>query len=140
MSFCKNTANDELKLLKAEQGVYSLLGLCQKAGRLVSGGDAVIKALATGQVRVLLIAEDLSENSQKKLKIALLQLNKKAAAQLKIRQLGTKERLGLAAGKPPRGIWAVCDENFADGMSRKLDLLAEVGRAAALTCELKPVK
>lgn len=137
MSLCKNTPNKELAILKAEQGVYSLLGLCQKAGRLTSGSDAVVKALAAGQVRVLLVADDLSENSRKKLKAALAQLNKKAAAQLKIRQFGNKERLGLAAGKPPRGVWAVCDENFADGIAKKLDLLAESELAVALNIELK---
>lgn len=137
MSFCKNTANDELKLLKAEQGVYTLLGLCQKSGRLTGGGDAVIKVLTAGQVRVLLVAEDLSDNSRKKLKIALSQLSGKAAKQLKIWQFGTKESLGLSAGKPPRGIWAVCDENFADGIAKKLDLLVAAERAVALSLELK---
>lgn len=137
MSFCKNTANDELARLKAERGVYSLLGLCQRSGRLVSGSDAVIKTLVGGQTRILLVAEDLSENSRKKLRLALAQLNKQAAARLQIWQFGTKERLGLAAGKPPRGVWAVCDENFADGINKKLSLLVESGKAAEQGCELK---
>lgn len=138
MSCCKNTAKPEqmIALLKAEQGTYTLLGLCQKAGRLISGGDAVQKALVAGQVRVLLLAEDLSENSLKKLRLAMSQVNRRAAERLQIWRFGTKESLALAAGKPVRGIWAVCDDNFADGMAKKLALLAENGKAIRLDLKL----
>lgn len=138
MNCCKNTAWNEQDLarLKAEQGAYTLLGLCQKAGRLVSGGDAVQKALAAGQVKILLIAEDLSENTQKKLKLALPLLNKRAVAQLKIWRFGSKESLSIAAGRPPRGIWAVCDENFAAGLNKKLETLAGAKCAVELDMNL----
>ncbi len=141
MNCCKNTAKpDELKLLKAQQGIYSLLGFCQRAGRLISGGDAVIKALAAGQVRLLLVADDLSENSQKKLRLAVAQSDKKTLASLKVWRFGTKADLAMAAGKPPRGVWAVCDDNFAAGMAQKLAVVATAGLAVPLDAELKAKK
>lgn len=138
MSCCKNMASAEGQIAraKARQGAYTLLGFCQKAGRLVSGGDAVAKALLTGQVKILLIADDLAENSRKKLKITLGQLSKRAANELVIWQFGTKESLSIAAGRPARGIWAVCDGNFADGLDKKLELLRDGGEAKRLDVNL----
>lgn len=141
MSCCKNMAakgaNDELARLKAEQGAYTLLGLCQKAGRLTSGGDAVQKALAAGQVKILLIAGDLSENTQKKLKIALGQLNGRSIDRLTIWRFGSKADLSAATGRPERGIWAVCDENFAAGLNKKLELLQADEKAERLGVDLQ---
>lgn len=138
MSCCKNMAKPETEIAraKARQGAYTLLGFCQKAGRLVSGGDAAAKALLAGQVKILLIADDLAENSRKKLRITLAQLSKKAAGELVIWQFGSKESLSIAAGRPARGIWAVCDGNFADGLNKKLELLQDGGEAKRLDIRL----
>lgn len=135
MNCCKNTAKpDEAALaeLKAEQGVYNLLGLAQRAGRLIGGTDAVQKALASGQVRLVLLAEDLSENSQKRFRQAWAALPPRAKAKTNVWRFGDMERLGRAAGKPPRGVWALADENFAAGISPKLTLLINSGRAVPL--------
>lgn len=131
MNCCKNTVKSEAELaaLKAEQGVYSLLGLAQRAGRLIGGGDAVQKALPTGQVRLLLLAGDLSENSRKRLRLTWAKLTPAVRGKIAVWQFGDKERLGRSAGKPPRGIWALADENFAAGIDGKLKLLAASGMA-----------
>lgn len=134
MNCCKNT--ESFKALQAEQGVLSLLGLCQRAGRLISGGDAVQKALLAGQVRLLLVADDLSENSLKKLRLFMPNVSQKSLSKLSIWQFGSKVGLGSAAGKPARGIWAVCDENFADGMAKKLAMLVKADKAHTLDKEL----
>lgn len=139
MNCCKDmvASEQELARLKAEQGAYTLLGFCQKAGRLISGGDAVQKALAAGQVKLLLIAEDLSENTQKKLKLALGQLAGRAKSQPVIWRFGSKAGLSAATGRPERGIWAVCDENFATGLMEKLQVLQAAGEAELLDVDLQ---
>ncbi|MBQ2888122.1 MAG: ribosomal L7Ae/L30e/S12e/Gadd45 family protein [Firmicutes bacterium] len=133
MNCCKNMPSNlteaDLAALKAEQGVYTLLGFAQKAGKLTGGGEAVALALAKGQVQMVLLAADLSENSQKRFAKMWQQLPKGVSGKVVIWQFGSKEKLGQAAGKPPRGIWAVGDENFARGLQSKLMLLQEQGRA-----------
>ena len=133
MNCCKNMPSDlteaDLIALKAEQGVYTLLGFAQKAGKLTGGGEAVALALSKGQVQMVLLAADLSENSKKKFAKTWQQLPKGLSGKVVIWQFGSKEKLGQAAGKPPRGIWAVGDENFAKGLQSKLELLQKQGKA-----------
>ena len=133
MNCCKNMPSNlteaDLIALKAEQGVYTLLGFAQKAGKLTGGGEAVALALSKGQVQMVLLAADLSENSKKKFAKTCQQLPKGLSGKVVIWQFGSKEKLGQAAGKPPRGIWAVGDENFAKGLQSKLELLQKQGKA-----------
>ena len=49
-----------------EEKIYSLLGLCQKAGKLVSGEFAVEKAVKGGNAKIVIISADASENTAKK--------------------------------------------------------------------------
>ncbi len=132
MNCCKNTPSEaELLALKAEQGVYTLLGLAQRAGKLTAGTDAVIAAWTRGDARLVLLAADLSENSLKRLNKACC---KPAAGQnVTIWRFGGKERLGLAAGRRPCGVWSLSDVNFADGLNAKLTALQKAGLAKQIS-------
>ena len=46
--------------------IYSLLGLCQKAGKIVSGEVGCEAAIKNKTAKLLLLAEDASENTKKK--------------------------------------------------------------------------
>ncbi len=50
--------------------ILQLLGLCRRAGRLKLGSDAAVSSAAQGEARLLLCAEDISENTRKKIKSA----------------------------------------------------------------------
>jgi ribosomal protein L7Ae-like RNA K-turn-binding protein len=112
--------------LPAEQGIYTLLGFAQKAGRLVGGDEAVALALQKGQTKIVLLAEDLSANSLSRFRQRWQALPLKVQKNVAVWRFGDKAALGLATGKPPRGIWAVSDENFCRGLAAKLKILAEV--------------
>ena len=45
--------------------ILSFIGICMKAGKLVSGEFAVEKAVKSGQAGVVVVAADASENSKK---------------------------------------------------------------------------
>ncbi len=130
MNCCKNTPNTpneaNLAALKAENGVYALLGLAQRAGKLTAGTDAVIAARARGDAKLVLLAADLSENSLKRLSKACRQ---PAGKNIAVWRFGTKERLGQAAGRRPCGVWALGDSNFAEGLAAKLAALQKAGQA-----------
>ncbi len=112
------------RLLPSEQGIYTLLGFAQKAGRLTSGNDAVRLQLAKGGVRLVLLAQDLSENSREDFLKNFERLPRRTRDVVDVWLFGRKDELGLAAGKAARGIWALSDENFAGGMISKLETLA----------------
>ena len=49
--------------------VYGLLGICSKAGKLISGTDIVLEHLAKKKVSLVIVAEDASEKTIKILNI-----------------------------------------------------------------------
>ncbi len=85
----------------------SLLGLCQRAGKLVSGELPCEKALKGNKVKLLIISEDASNNTKKKFKNAALSKN------VDIICTETKENIGRAIGKDLRSTVAIIDEGFA---------------------------
>ena len=85
----------------------SLLGLCQRAGKLVSGELPCEKALKGVKVKLLIISEDASGNTKKKFKNAALLKN------VDIICTETKENIGRAIGKDLRSTVAIIDEGFA---------------------------
>lgn len=90
--------------------VKNLIGLAQRAGKLLSGEGTVESALRRGKVKMLIIAEDASANTKK------LFINLAAGAQVPVHFCGTKEELGLAIGKSHRAAVALTDINFARGI------------------------
>jgi ribosomal protein L7Ae-like RNA K-turn-binding protein len=95
-----------------EQKIINLLGLAQRAGKLVSGDFAVQKAIQTGQVKLLLIAADAAE----KTKQHYLALAKEQ--QLSLYLLLTRETLGHCIGKDFRAIVAVLDDGFSQAIGK----------------------
>ena len=95
--------------------VYSLLGLCMRAGKIASGEAILEKAIKDGKVKLVIIAEDASNNTKKKFN------NMCAFRHIKLIELGTKESLGKAIGKEIRASIGVCDEGFVNNIIGNLE-------------------
>lgn len=87
--------------------VYSLLGLCQRAGKLASGEVACEHAVRQKTAYMILVAADASENCKKKFQ------DTGAFYNIPVVESGTKEELGRAIGKEFRAVLAVTDEGFS---------------------------
>ncbi len=86
---------------------FGMLGLAMRAGKLVSGEGKVTDAIRGGKAKLLLLAEDVSQNSaQKFIKMA------ESRALPCIRCEGM-ERMGRAIGRPFAATIAVLDASFA---------------------------
>lgn len=94
---------------------FSLLGLCQKAGRLKSGEFQTESAVKDGSAWLVIIAEDSSDNTKKKFKDMC------SFYEVECMELGTKETLAMAIGKELRSSLAVCDEGFANSLKNLAD-------------------
>ena len=87
--------------------IKSLIGLATKARKVVSGEFSTEKAVRSGQAKLVVIAEDASDNTKKKFR------NMCAYYQVPFEVSHTKEELGHCMGKEYRASLAVFDENFA---------------------------
>lgn len=93
----------------------SMIGLCQKAGKLVSGELPCENAIKGKKVKLIILAEDVSKNTEKKF------ANSGKFYGCEILKTGTKEELGKAIGKDMRSVIAVTDDGFAAQLKKLLD-------------------
>ena len=94
--------------------VLSFIGICMKAGHLVSGEFSVEKSVKSGHAWLVLVAADASDNSKKQY------TNMCRYYQVPLYFISSKEELGHALGKEYRASLAVQDENMATALIKKL--------------------
>lgn len=88
--------------------LLSFLGLCKKAGYLISGAETVTKSMREGRAKLVMLAADLSDNTKKEVKRAAGQYG------VNLRELSCdKDELSFALGKHC-GVICVTDGGFAD--------------------------
>lgn len=97
-----------MSYLSMNSKVYGLIGLCQKAGKIVSGEHSCEIAIKKEQVCLLILATDASPNTRKLFK------NRCSYRKIPLIEYGTKETLGNAIGKVKRASIGIVDENFAN--------------------------
>ena len=100
----------------AEQEAAGVLGLAQKAGHAASGDAAVREAVEKKEAVLLVIATDVSPNTEKE----LVHLAEKANIPV-IRML-TREALGRCLGRAPRAAAAITDKGLAALLTKKMSI------------------
>ena len=98
-----------------EAAVYSALGLCAKAGKLVSGETATLEAIRSGKAALAIVSCDASEGTTKKFR------DKCRSYGITLSCFGTKEGLGRAIGRQERSCLAVTDSGMARMVIDKAD-------------------
>ncbi len=91
---------DERKALQA-------LGLARRAGRAVVGAGAIREAAADGELRLVVLAGDATDNALGRLRGAL---ERSGAARVR---LGSRAELGSALGRGPVAAVGVTDRGLA---------------------------
>ena len=92
--------------------VISLLGLCERAGKLGSGEYASEKAVKSGSAWLVVVAADSSDNTKKKFTDMCRYYH------VPILFYGDRETLGHGIGKEYRACAAVLDEGFAEAVRK----------------------
>ncbi len=87
--------------------IDSYLGFAKKSGNLISGVNTCSFGMAKGRVRLVILAEDISENSEKKI---MKEIRKYGVTYVKY---GKGEEMSHMVGESGRSVFAVCDDNFA---------------------------
>ena len=94
--------------------VLSMLGLCARARKLVSGEFSTEKAVKTGKAWLVIVAGDASDNTKK------LFQNKCEFYEVPCCIYSDKQSLGHSIGNEMRASLAVTDENFASELIKRL--------------------
>lgn len=94
------------------QKILNLLGMAQKAGKLVSGDFAVTRAAEKKNIYLLLAASDAADSTKERYQQLAKKLN------IEIFYPGDREMLGHCIGKDFRAIVAVMDEGFANAIAK----------------------
>lgn len=87
--------------------VYSMLGLAQKANKLVSGDEICEMTIKSKKSFLVIIAKDASEKTRKKF------IDMSNFRNIKCLIFGEKEKIGNCIGKEIRSVVVIKDINFA---------------------------
>ena len=101
-----------------DEPIYRMLGLCMKAGRLLSGNEQVaegLKKMKSPKQALLIITEDSSPRTKEEYQKAA------ERAHIAFRLFGEKERLGQALGKGVRTAALIVDKGFSTAIMKKID-------------------
>lgn len=85
--------------------IASLLGLAQKAGKVISGDNTCRAKFKF--IKLIILSEDCSDKTKEFFQYHC------AKAQKPILTIGKRIELGIALGKSPRTVVGITDSNFA---------------------------
>ena len=92
-----------------QQKLLNLLGLAQRAGKVISGEEQVVKAIQHQEVQLVFLATDAASNLTKKI------LDKSQSYQVEVAHLFSTQELSIAVGRA-RKVLAISDAGFTKKM------------------------
>jgi len=98
-----------------EQKILSMLGLATKAGKIITGEDGCLNAIRSGKARLVLLATDASQNTQKKF------TDKTTYYKTPLVSIFSKDQMAMAIGKQNRVTLVLTDEGFAKSIQKLID-------------------
>ena len=96
--------------------ILSYLGFARKAGKLLSGQETCLQSMKKGKLRLLLLTEDLSENTRKKLISGAEQCG------VSYRVYGHSDDIARAVGMRGNAVFGITDENFSNVIIKEIDI------------------
>lgn len=101
--------------MNVEQKIIQLLGLATRAGKVVTGEELVVREVQAKRARLVIISEDASANTMKKItdKCSFFNVEKHV--------FGDRVLLGHAVGKESRVVLAITDAGFSSKFSEYLN-------------------
>lgn len=91
-----------------------MLGLAQRAGKVVSGSFRVEHEIISGRARLVILSEDIGQAIEKKITDGCANRN------IRCIKAGGREALSHAVGKEDRSCLAVIDDGFAAALLKLL--------------------
>ncbi|WP_048602459.1 L7Ae/L30e/S12e/Gadd45 family ribosomal protein [Rubeoparvulum massiliense] len=96
------------------ESILQLLGLAQRARKVISGETVVLSALSSGDVQLVFLASDAGQSTKKRME------DKTTYYQIPLLVCFHRGELGRAIGKEERVVVAITDPGFAQAIRRKI--------------------
>ena len=93
----------------------SYMGFAARSGNMVTGYNTCLLMMKKRQIKLLIIASDLSENTKKKM------LARSSAGSVRYRIFADAESLSSMTGKKGKGIFGITDTHFAEIIEEEID-------------------
>ncbi|MEH7335587.1 YlxQ family RNA-binding protein [Neobacillus drentensis] len=93
----------------------SLLGLANRARKIISGEELSVKEIRSGKAKLILLSADASQNTTKKI------TDKCNSYEVPYKLVENRFLLGQAIGKEARVVVAIMDDGFAKKLVTLLD-------------------
>ena len=87
--------------------ILSILGLCQRANRLVSGEEMSLDKIKSNQAKLVILANDAGYNTTKRV------TDKSKTSQVQVINVFSSDEISKAIGKSNRKVLAIKDQGFA---------------------------
>lgn len=97
--------------------ILSLLGFIKKAGRLVTGSNAVLRSILCEDAGVVFVTLDAGNSVKEKFKRLC------AENDIKFFVFGNSEELGYATGEKNKVIYSVVEEGFSNRLIQLIENL-----------------
>ncbi|MBE1553422.1 YlxQ family RNA-binding protein [Sporosarcina limicola] len=95
--------------------IYQMLGMATRARMIITGEELVIREIRSGKAHLVIVSEDASNNTLKKLD------DKCTSYNVEKHVFGNREDIGHAIGKESRVVLALTDAGFAKKVSGLLN-------------------
>ena len=95
--------------------VYGLMGFAARSRNLVTGYNTCLKLIPSGKIKLLIIANDVGENTSQKLSQKCQSYN------VPVVRYGTCEEISKATGKEDKGLFGLTDKGFAESIMREVE-------------------
>ena len=94
--------------------INSYMGFAKRSGNLIAGAETCIIYMKKKKVKLLLIAEDASENSKKKM------ISSANSFGVRYIVYGDSQELSKAVGSPGRTVFGILSSDFADTIEKEI--------------------
>lgn len=118
----ENVLTPQLEKEKSRKKMLSYMGFAAKARKIINGYNTCIFTMEKGKVKLLIISEDLADNSKKKMISAANKFN------VEYRIFGDSNEMSHMTGTDGKGIFGITDENFANVISKEIDHIQSLER------------
>lgn len=98
-----------------ENKVFQLLGLAQRAGKVLSGEELVVEGIRSKKCKLVILAKDGSANIKKKVS------DKCHSYNVPLYEAGDRFQLGHSIGKEARVVLGITDQGFANTIMQYLN-------------------
>lgn len=97
--------------------ILSLLGFIKKAGKLVTGSNAVLRSILSGSAGVVFVTEDAGNSVKEKFRRLCSEND------IRFFVIGDSEQLGYATGEKNKVVYSVVEEGFSNRLIQLIENL-----------------